>query len=85
LLVIQIGDVPAIKLVCAGTRAIQQTDQIEQGGFAGAGRPHDGDIIARRDVQVDAAQSGDLLIADHEAAADLTKLYHSNCNKKVDN
>jgi hypothetical protein len=39
-------------------------------GFAGTGWHHEGDIIARRDVQVDAAQCDNLLIADCEAAGD---------------
>src|SRR3989338_2288256 len=78
LLVGQVGNVPAIQPVSAGTRAIQQADQIEQGGFTGTGRPHDRNIIARRDVQVDAAQRGNLLIADRETAADLAKINHSN-------
>src|SRR3989338_3508899 len=78
LLVGQRGDIPAIQPVSAGTRAIQQADQIKQGGFTGTGRPHDRNIVTRRDVQVDAAQRGNLLIADREAAADLAKLYHSS-------
>ena len=74
--IIQVGDVAAIQQISAGTRTIQQADQVEQGGFAGTGRPHDGDIIARSDVQVDVAQRGDLLIADSEDAADLGQFDH---------
>jgi len=75
--VAQRGDVATIQPVGARTRPVQQAYQIKQCRFAGAGRPHDRDIIARRDVQVDAAQRGDLLVADRETAADLAKFDHS--------
>ena len=70
LLVIQVGDIPAIQQVGSGTRAIQQTDQIQQSGLARAGWPHDGNIVTGRDVQVDTAQRGNLLVADLECATD---------------
>ena len=40
-------------------RTIQTGDQVEQGALAGAGRPHQGEKVALRDVQVDMVQDLD--------------------------
>ena len=40
----------------AGGRRRESADDVEQRGFARAGRPHDGQELAALDVQIDAAQ-----------------------------
>ena len=42
---------------------VEAADQIEERGFAGAGRPDDGDHLAARDLQVDGFERGDLALA----------------------
>ena len=43
--------------------AVEPADQVEQGGFAGAGRPDDGDHLAARDLEVDGFERDHLALA----------------------
>ena len=45
----------------AGT--VQPADQIEQGGFSGAGGPDDGDHLAAGDFEIDGFERGYLALA----------------------
>jgi len=45
-----------VEQVATGVGNVQQADEIHEGGLAGTGRPGDGDELAARDLQVDAAQ-----------------------------
>ena len=47
----------------AGAGPVQAADQIQQRGFARAGRAHDGEHLAARDLQVDALEGGDFALA----------------------
>jgi hypothetical protein len=57
LIVVHLADLAAVEFVSAGGRRVQAAEQVHQGGFAGAGRPHDGDVFAALDFQRDAAQA----------------------------
>ncbi len=59
----ELVDVLAAHADAAGAGHIQPADQVEQGGLAGAGRPHQRKEIAFGDIQVDVMQHLDLLLA----------------------
>ncbi len=56
LVVGQVGHALAAQDDFAVRGTVQPTEQMEQGGFAGAGRPHDGDKFALSDFKVDVAK-----------------------------
>ena len=70
------GDVGPVEQVAPPARAIEQADDVEQRRFAGAGRPHDRQVVAGGDPQVDVAQRVHRLLADLEVAADPGELEH---------
>ena len=59
LIVVQFADVGAVEFVDAGGGGVQAAEQVHQGGFARAGRPHDGHIFAALDLQGNVAQGVD--------------------------
>ena len=52
----QCGDIPSFQPVSTRIRAIEQSQQIEQGRLAGAGRPHHGHILATADTDIELMQ-----------------------------
>ena len=59
LIVVHAGDVVAAEVIAAVAGAIEAAQQVEQRALAGAGRPHDGDVIPLRHVERHAAQGAD--------------------------
>ena len=59
LVVVHLADAGAVQFVAAGRRRVEAADQVHQRGFAGAGRPHDGDVFAALDFQRHVAQGVD--------------------------
>ena len=59
LVVVHLAHAVAVQLVFAGGRRVEAADEVHQRGFAGAARPHDGDVIAALDVQRNFAQRVD--------------------------
>ena len=66
----QRGDVAAFEPVVAGVGAVEQAEEVEQGGFARAGRAHHRDVLAGLDAQRDVAQRMHLAVAELEDAVD---------------
>ena len=63
----------AEEVVLAGPRRVVHPQNVEQGRLAGAGRPHDGDELARGDVEGDAAQDERAADAVAEALFDVAQ------------
>ena len=59
LVVVHFADVAAVEFVGAAGWRVEAAEQIHQRGFAGAGRPHDGDVFAALDFQRHFAQRVD--------------------------
>ena len=64
------GEVLAADPHGAGRRDVEARQQVHEGGLAGARRPHHGEELAARDVDVDAAQGVDGRVAVAVAAAE---------------
>ena len=77
LFVVEGGDVLAIEKILAAAGAVQQAEQVEQGGLAGAGGPHDGNIFTRVDVEADIVEGVDGLFADLKIAVDVLQADHA--------
>src|SRR5690606_38108955 len=60
---LELVDTLAVDADAAGGGRIQAADQVQQGGLARARRAHQGEEIATLDVEVDAVQHLDLLLA----------------------
>jgi hypothetical protein len=56
LVVVELGDVVAVEPVLALGGRVEAADQVHQGGLAGAGGAHDGDVLVVLDAERDAAQ-----------------------------
>ncbi|MCY1407856.1 hypothetical protein D9M71_231670 [compost metagenome] len=56
----------------AGIGRVEQAEDVQQGRLARAGRAGDRQVFALGDVQVDGVETGHLLLAKVEGAADLT-------------
>jgi hypothetical protein len=54
--------------------AFQAAEQIEQGGFAGAGRPHDGEQLALSDVESDAVERLEAAVAHRVGLGDVQEV-----------
>jgi hypothetical protein len=76
LVVVERGDIILTEEETPACRLIEAAEQIEQSTLAGAGRSHDGDVVALRDVEVDAFQHRDGLIAEFIR---LEKSFQPNC------
>jgi hypothetical protein len=50
----------------AGAGSVETTDEVQERALAGAGRPHDGNELARRHAQVHAAQGLDTVFSGAE-------------------
>jgi len=73
---VKLGDVDAIDNTLARGGAINAGNDVEQGGFAGAGRAHEREELATRDFKGDAVQSGDVDLPLPVDFAQLKDLYH---------
>ncbi len=69
--VIEPRDGLSVEHVLSAGRCVETTDEIHQGGLAGARRAHDGEVVAGCDLEIDAVEGPDLNRA-HEV--DLAKL-----------
>ena len=49
-------DADSVQFVTPGCRLVEATENVHEGGFAGSGRPHDGNEIAALDLERDALQ-----------------------------
>src|SRR3989304_627420 len=77
LVVVKTRDVAPVKRVDPGAGAIEKPDDVEQRRFARARRTHDGQVLARGDFQVHAAQGMDRFFAPDKGALDAGKPNHS--------
>ena len=59
LVVAQLGERLVVEVDLAGGRDIQPAKQVEQGGLAGAGWPHDGDEFAALNGKINGIEGGD--------------------------
>ena len=59
LVVVHIADADAVQFIAAGRGGVETADEVHHRGFAGAGRPHDGDIFAALDLKRHIAQRVD--------------------------
>ena len=74
-IVVQGGNFLAVQLVGAGGGAIQAAKNVHQGGFAGTGWSHERGKFPLVDVEVDARQCGNFLIAHLVQFLDACQLY----------
>src|SRR5208282_2908559 len=51
LIVVHLADQNAVEFILSGRGRVEAADQVHQGGFAGAGRAHDGDVFAALDFE----------------------------------
>ena len=84
LVVVEAGDILAFEEIGAAVRGVEQADDVEQGRFARAGRPHDRQVLARLDGQRDLVHGPHLLAADGENTADLAQFDHFFAALSVD-
>ena len=70
---IELAGVDAEKRVAAGARRIEAADDVHRRRLARAGRTHDGDELAARDVEIDAGQRIDPGLALAVALPDLVE------------
>ena len=68
---LDVAQVEAIHHGTAPTDRFLSGEQFQDGGFAGAGRAHDGEIVALLDLQVDVFQNADGLLALRIILADI--------------
>jgi hypothetical protein len=67
----QPGDVDAVEDNGSRGGGIEAGEQSEQGAFAAAGGPHDGDKLAGRDIEIDAAEDVDAMAPAFEALGEV--------------
>ena len=58
-----VRDVVAVQPVAPARRRVEAAQEVHEGRLAGAGRPHHRDELPGRDVEADAAQGVDLVLA----------------------
>ena len=61
--VAHVADQVAVDEVLALGGGVQAADEVHQSGLTGAGRPHDGDILAAPDLHIHAGDRMDFLVA----------------------
>jgi hypothetical protein len=59
LVVVHVAHVGSIEFIGAGGGGVEASDDIHEGGLAGTGRSHDGDVFTRLDVRGDFAKGMD--------------------------
>ena len=57
------GEIVSVEQHAAARGLGQAADHVEHGGFPAAGRPHNGNELARQDFNVDAAEGGHVHLA----------------------
>src|SRR3569623_1048107 len=72
----QVGDVGPVQFVASAVGAVEQADDVQQGGFARARGAHDGYVFARCDVEADAIERAHFLVAHAEHAGDRVEVDH---------
>ena len=75
---VEMRDLTIVEAIRSRRGSIEKPEDIEECGFAGAGGPHDGHVLARSHVLVDVDQSTNGLAADHECPADLLQTDHGS-------
>lgn len=60
---IEIGYIDPLDAAGTAGGAVDPCDNVEEGGFSGAGRAHEGEELTLSDVEGDAVESGDLDVA----------------------
>ncbi len=73
---IQRAGIDAIEEVASGIGAVQQAQHVHQGGFAGAGRAHHGQVFTLLDAQVDVIQCMHFAVAQNEGLVDAADFNH---------
>ena len=73
----QIADRVTRQHVAAAVIAVENAEDVQQRGFAGAGRAHDGHQLAFADVQVDALEHVQGLLAGAVILVDVVQLDHA--------
>ena len=71
--VVHLADQAAVDVVLALRRRIEAADQVHQGRFAGARRPHDRDVLAALDLDIDAGDRVDHLVAHDVGLPDIVR------------
>ena len=71
-------DFLAVEQVAALRRRVEAADQVHQRGLARPRRPHDRDVLAPLDVDREAAQRVDLLVAHHVGLPEIVRRNHSH-------
>ena len=69
----EIPDLLAIELVRSAARRIQAADHVHERRFARARRPHDGDVLPSRNVEIDPRQGMHVLAPDMIDLGDAAK------------
>ena len=64
-IVVEFADQLVVEPVFPLGGRVEAADEVHQGGLAGAGGAHDGDVLIVLDAQVDAAQRVHLLLGAH--------------------
>ncbi|MNC52257.1 hypothetical protein D3C75_1015940 [compost metagenome] len=73
---VEAGGGLAIQPVLAGIRRIEQTEHVEQGRLARAGRPHHRQILAGSDLEIHRIQAHHPLFTEVKAASHLAQANH---------
>ena len=70
------GDIPPVQKILTGAGPVEQAEQIEQGGFARAGRSHDGNIVTIGKIEIDIIEGVNGLIADLKVTVNIAQFDH---------
>ncbi len=74
LVVVHDADPRAADVYVAGSRDVERSHDIQQGGLPGAGRPHDGDELPGLDIEGDAVECDDISRRERIDLRDVLKL-----------
>ena len=75
-IVVQTGDIGVVEPLGSGSRSVQEAEDVQHCGLAGARWTHDGDIFAGLDLEIHMIQGVNDLAAYLEVAADIFQPYH---------
>src|SRR3989338_3404735 len=74
---VKCSHITPLQLISTGISAIQQSNQIKQGGFSRARRPHHRNIFTARDIQIHMTQSMYLAVTECKSAVYAIELYEA--------